>query len=89
MRLGLDQIFFRTTPTPVAMMLRVGLGMFILFFLDEGRAGRNDLIGAAFKKQCPLCGPQGFHSRDSELKIKMPVRILLLRLQKNRVNLCQ
>jgi hypothetical protein len=65
---GPDFIWYHPRPRPSAMMLRVGLGIFILFFLDEGRAGRNDLIGAAFKKQCPLCGPQGFHSRYSEFK---------------------
>ena len=66
-----------------ANRLSLALSLFILFFLDEGRAGQNDLIGAAFKKQCPLRGPQGFHSQDSsELQIKTPVRIILLRLQK-------
>jgi hypothetical protein len=55
---------------------------FFLVFPDEGRAGRNDLIGAAFKKQCPLHGPQGFSFAIIQIKNQNARQVLLLRLPK-------
>ncbi len=57
--------FYFVPPPPPSFGDDASLGIFILFFLDEGRAGRNDLIGVAFKKQCPLRGPQVFFIRDN------------------------
>ena len=61
---GPDLIWYHPRPRPSAMMLQGGFGDFYSIFLDEGRGGRNEIDRSDLQKQqCPLRGPQGFHSQ--------------------------
>ena len=60
--------FYLVPPPPPSFgddASRVGLGIFILFSQTRDGEVETNLIGATFKKQCPLCGPLGFHSHNN------------------------
>ena len=65
---GPDFIWYHPRPRPSAMMLQGGFGDFYSIFLDEGRAGRNDLIRAAFKKA--MSSPQATGFSFAIIRIK-------------------